>query len=58
MEVKGGFLTIDAAYKELQLFIEDYQRTSMAIPFESLITDRRIEQDTMKWISIICQPVS
>ncbi|MEJ7737826.1 MAG: hypothetical protein WKF97_10405 [Chitinophagaceae bacterium] len=57
-ETKGGVHTVGQAYKKMALFVEDYQRIPMAIPFELLITDRSIEPDTLKWVSVICQPVS
>lgn len=57
-EVRGGPYSISKAYEEMKIYTEDYQRESMAIPFESMITDRSIETDTTKWITLICQPVS
>ena len=56
--VKGGTYNIDQAFKQMQLYVEDYQRTSMAVPFQLLVTDRRAEGDTLKWVTVICQPVS
>lgn len=57
-EVRGGPYSILKAFEEMRIYTEDYQRESMAIPFESMITDRSIEPDTSKWITLICQPVS
>jgi hypothetical protein len=57
-DVKGGIHTIQQAQRQMQIYIEDYQRNAMGIPFESLITDRSLEQDTLKWITRICQAVS
>jgi hypothetical protein len=57
-EVKGGPSLISKAYDEMKTYTNDYQRASMSIPFESLVTDRSIERDTLKWITVICQPVS
>jgi hypothetical protein len=37
--------------------MSDYQQTAMAIPFESLVTDRSREPDTLKWITNIYVPV-
>jgi len=56
--VEGGNWTIKQATQQMQLFIQDYNRTPYAISFESLITDRSLQPDTLKWISKICQAVS
>ena len=57
LEAKGGPKTVDHAMKQLQQYAVDYQRTSMAIPFQVMITDRLQEQDTTKWITRIYYPV-
>lgn len=57
LEAKGGPKTIDHAMKQLQQYAVDYQRTSMAIPFQVMVTDRLKEQDTTKWITRIYYPV-
>ena len=56
-EVKGGYGTINNALNELQLFFSDYKKTSMAIPFQYIVTDRQNEPDTTKWITRIYAPV-
>lgn len=56
-EVKGGQHAINDAYKQIQNYISDYRRVAPAIPFESLVTDRRNEPDTNKWITRIYYPV-
>lgn len=56
--VRGGTETIDQAFKQMQIFVSDNERTSMAVPFQLLITDRTAEADTLKWLTMICQPVS
>lgn len=56
-EVTGGLKTVDDAIKQLQQYAIDHQRTSMAIPFQVLVTDRQQEQDTTKWITRIYYPV-
>ncbi|MGI8950258.1 MAG: hypothetical protein ACR2FN_01605 [Chitinophagaceae bacterium] len=55
-EVKGGNYTVNNALNNLQLYMQDYQNTEMAIPFEALITDRIMEPDSSKWITRIYQP--
>ncbi len=57
-EIKGGPFTITTAFKQIETFISDYQRTVPAIPFQSLITDRILEPDTTKWITRIYYPVA
>lgn len=56
-EVKGGPGTIDDAQKQIRLYMQEYKRMSLAIPFESLITDRSIEADTSKWVTKLFNPV-
>ena len=56
-EVRGGNDEIVKAYKQIQNYIADHGRTPPAIPFESLVTDRREEQDSSKWITRIYYPV-
>jgi len=56
-DVIGGIYTVNKAIEQLQLYFADYQKTSMAIPFQSLITDRSAEPDTSKWLTRIYAPV-
>jgi len=56
-EVKGGPYTVKNAQQRIILYMQEYKRMSMAIPFESLITDRSIETDTSKWITKLFNPV-
>jgi hypothetical protein len=56
-ETKGGPYTINNALDKMQLFFDDYRKTSMAIPFQYLITDRMKEKDTTKWVTKIYAPV-
>jgi hypothetical protein len=56
-EVKGGPEVIRDAYDKIQLYITDNHRIAPAIPFESLVTDRRQEPDSTKWITRIYYPV-
>jgi hypothetical protein len=41
----------------MQLYFDDYDKTSMAITFQYLVTDRIKEADTAKWITEIYAPV-
>jgi len=56
-EVTGGRYTIEEGMKQVDLYISDHQYNNIAIPFQSLITDRRKETDTTKWITKIYYPV-
>lgn len=56
-EVKGGPYTVSHAMDMLKTYVLDYQKTSPAIPFESLVTDRSAVTDTSKWITKIYYPV-
>ena len=56
--VTGGLIVIDKAFRQMEVFVDDHQRSAMAVPFQSLVTDRSIETDSSKWVTIICQPVS
>lgn len=56
-EVKGGPHSIQKGEKALQNFMDDYQRESPAIPFQSLITDRRKVTDTALWVTRLSYPI-
>jgi hypothetical protein len=56
-DVKGGKYTISKALRSLETYMDDYQKASPAIPFESLVTDRSKETDTSKWITRLYYPV-
>lgn len=56
-EVRGDQKTISDAIKKIEQYITDYQRSIIAIPFQSLITDRSKEPDSTKWITKIYYPV-
>lgn len=56
-EVHGGRATINNGLKSLEQFKSDYQFTSPAISFELMITDRRAERDTTKWVTRLYYPI-
>jgi hypothetical protein len=56
-EVKGGIGIAAKAFEQTLQYGNDYQRSSPAIPFYSLITDRTKETDTTKWVTKIYYPV-
>ena len=55
--VQGGLGTVQNALQQMQNYFSDYNKTSMAIPFQYLVTDRIKERDTTKWITEIYAPV-
>jgi hypothetical protein len=56
-KVSGGEGTVRNALAAMQDFISDNGKTSMAIPFSYLITNRLDEPDTSKWITQVYMPV-
>lgn len=56
-EVKGGPHQVEKAFSKMENFVDDHQRIAPAIPFQSLVTDRRQEPDTSKWITRVYWPV-
>lgn len=56
-KVQGGHHNIAKAFNEMELYLNDNQLASPAIPFESLVTDRLKEPDTSKWVTRIYYPV-
>jgi hypothetical protein len=57
-DVYGGVNTVEKAFDEMQNYKNDHNMSIMALPFQSLVTDRRKEQDTTKWVTRICAPIS
>jgi DNA gyrase inhibitor GyrI len=56
-ECKGGHATIAGAFKGFEEYKNDYEYTSPAKPFQSLVTNRLEEKDTAKWVTKIYYPV-
>jgi hypothetical protein len=57
-EVRGGVYSVEKAFEQMQIYKIDYNISIQALPFQSLITDRSKEQDSTKWITKICAPIS
>lgn len=55
--VQGGPASVDHAILQFQLYVQDYKRTVMALPFQQLITDRSVEPDTSRWVTDIYFPL-
>lgn len=56
-QTRGGPAAIKEAFRVLEQYISDNDRTAPAIPFQSLLTDRRKEPDTAKWVTKLYWPV-
>ena len=56
-EVKGGNYIIIEGENELKNYISDYKKTSPAIPFQKLVTNRLLEPDTAKWVTKLYYPI-
>ncbi|GAC1382901.1 MAG: hypothetical protein NVSMB45_09580 [Ginsengibacter sp.] len=56
-EIKGGPESIKNGEMEMNNYLNDYKKISPAIYFESLVTNRRTESDTSKWITRLYFPI-
>ena len=56
-EVRGGTVTAAQAMVQLQYYAADHQLTMMAMPFQSLVTERDQEPDTTRWVTRVVVPV-
>jgi hypothetical protein len=55
-DVRGGEWAVRQGLRQMDYYLSDRQKVLMAIPFSSLITDRRAEPDTSKWVTRIDVP--
>ncbi|MGZ8559270.1 MAG: hypothetical protein ACXWWC_13090 [Chitinophagaceae bacterium] len=56
-EITGGKNKIDSAMKQMETYALDHQYNNIAIPFQSLVTDRMKVADSAKWVTKIYYPV-
>ena len=56
-DVKGGPHVIQKGLDNLSVYLVDSKRTSPAIPFELMLTDRSKVSDTTKWITRLYYPI-
>lgn len=56
-EVQGGNTIIQNAEAAMKQYVADHQKSSPAIPFQMLLTDRRAEPDSAKWKTRLYYPV-
>ncbi len=55
--LKGGDSTISKGFESIQIYMNDIQRGSPAIPFQVLITNRSHIKDSNQWITKLHFPV-
>jgi hypothetical protein len=56
-DIRGGKNVYDSAMKKIEQYAADHRFFNIALPFQSLITDRSKEKDSTKWITKIYYPV-
>ncbi len=56
-DIKGGPAAVNHGLQQMDAYRTDSKRTSPAIPFELLLTNRIAEPDTSKWITRLYYPV-
>lgn len=56
-EVKGGVGRVKKGEAELRQYAIDHRKIAPAIPFQSLVTDRRQQPDSSQWITRLYYPV-
>jgi hypothetical protein len=55
--VKGGIQKINLGTSQLDTYINDYKIILMAIPFQSLVTNRLQQPDSSQWVTKVYYPV-
>lgn len=56
-EVVGGEKEVAHAWQNLRQYFQDYRKTSMAMNFTMLVTDRMLQPDSSKWVTKLYMPV-
>lgn len=56
-EVLGGEYSIQHSAQQLKQYFQDYKKTSMAMSFTMLVTDRSLQPDSSRWITRLYEPV-
>jgi hypothetical protein len=56
-EVVGGDSVVSDAWKRMTQYFQDYRKTSMAMNFTMLVTDRTLQRDSSKWVTKLYMPV-
>ena len=55
--VQGGIKVVQQGEEELTNYLEDYHKTSPAIPYQLLVTDRLQQRDSTQWVTELYYPV-
>jgi hypothetical protein len=56
-DVQAGPVRLPLLFENFEQYKSDYHFTAPAMPYQVLVTDRRAEQDTTKWITQFCYPI-
>lgn len=56
-EVLGGEYSVQYSSRQLKQYFQDYKKTSMAMSFTMLVTDRSLQPDSSRWITRLYEPV-
>lgn len=56
-EAVGGEKEVSNAWQNLRQYFQDYRKTSMAMNFTMLVTDRMLQPDSSKWVTKLYMPV-
>ncbi|HXS57014.1 MAG TPA: hypothetical protein VN726_12875 [Hanamia sp.] len=56
-DVHGGVYSVTEAMRQMNIYMADYHKVAMALPFQILSTDRSAESDTSKWVTGIYTPI-
>jgi hypothetical protein len=56
-DVIGGVTEVQKASHALKQYFSDYRKTSMAMNFTMLVTDRLFQPDSSKWVTKLYMPV-
>jgi len=57
-QTKGGPWMAERAMKQLRQYLTDYEKVTMALPFQLLVTERDQQPDSTRWVTQVIQPVS
>jgi effector-binding domain-containing protein len=56
-DITGGTKTVEQALNVMKQYVTDHRKSTPAIPFQLLLTDRRTESDTLKWKTKLYYPI-
>lgn len=56
-EVRGGPEAVARCQEAMEHYVKDHRLLSPAMPFQRLVTDRRAESDSTRWVTAINYPI-